>query len=280
MACTTDTDSIALTVTGGNLSADLRVDPDPANAADVGVDGLFVAGANETSWFAADETWTYLAADDPTFTFTILGDKTAKYQAGMRVKLSQTSVKYFIMVAVAYDGGTGLTTVTIYGGTDYDLVSATITDPFYSTAKAPTGFPMNPEKWMVTLSDTSDRTQASPSGTTWYNLGSLSITLPIGAWDVRVHLCAEIVDAGGQIGQWSSLSTANNSESDTQFTTMIRVAGSPANVSGTGHVAKTLVLAAKTVYYLVTRSGGGGTSVNFVGSTGHPTSVRARCAYL
>ncbi len=280
MACVTDTESINLTVTGGNLSADLILDPDPANAASVSASGVFVSGANETSWFDAGETWTALGADAPNFTFTILGDKTTKYLPGMRAKLTQASVKYFIIVAVSYDGGTGLTTVTVYGGTDYTLTGAAITNPFYSVGKVPTGFPADPVKWTEVLTDTADRAQASPSGTTWYNLGTLSITLPIGAWQVRFHVAAETVDAGGTIGIFSTLSTANNSETDTEFTSCIKIGGTPASAGGTQFVTKALTLAAKTVYYLNARSTGGGTSLNFRGATLHPTVVRAVSAYL
>lgn len=39
-------------------------------------------------WIPAEETWTYASADDPTFTFTISGDKTGKYSVGMKIKLT------------------------------------------------------------------------------------------------------------------------------------------------------------------------------------------------
>jgi hypothetical protein len=96
----------------------------------------------ENGWIPAGETWTYNSADDPTYTFTISGDKTDKYSAGMRIKLTQTTAKYFIITKVAYSSPN--TTITVYGGTDYDLANAAITSPYYSTQKAPQGFPLNP----------------------------------------------------------------------------------------------------------------------------------------
>jgi len=84
------------------------------------VDGVDIS--EDDGWRAAGETWTYASADDPTFTFTISGDKTSKYSPGMRIKLTQTTVKYFIITAVSYSAPN--TTVTVYGGTDYDLVNA------------------------------------------------------------------------------------------------------------------------------------------------------------
>ncbi|WP_442766606.1 hypothetical protein, partial [Mitsuokella multacida] len=110
------------------------------------------------AWIAG-ETWTYLGADAPTYTFTISGDKTSKYSPGMRIKLTQTTVKYFIIVAVSYSYPN--TTVTIYGGTDYTLENAAITDPYYSMVKAPAGFPLDPAKW--TVSATLSGVQSNPT---------------------------------------------------------------------------------------------------------------------
>jgi len=129
-------------------------------------------------WIQAGETWTYSGADDPTFTFTIPGDKTTKYYAGMKIKLTQTTVEYFIITKVAYSDPN--TTVTVYGGTDYDLANAGITDPYYSMMKAPAGFPLDLNKWTVQLIDATMKDQQNPTVQTWYNVGSLSLTIPIG----------------------------------------------------------------------------------------------------
>src|SRR6185503_19345707 len=93
-------------------------------------------------WIPAAETWTYASADSPTFTFTITGDKTGKYSAGMRIKLTQTTAKYFLITAVSYSAPN--TTVTVYGGTDYTLANAAITLPFYAIVQSPFGFPRSP----------------------------------------------------------------------------------------------------------------------------------------
>ncbi len=61
----------------------------------------------QSGWFPANETWTYASAS----TFTIAGDKTGKYQPGDRIKLTQTTVKFFVILKVAF--ATGTTTVTI-----------------------------------------------------------------------------------------------------------------------------------------------------------------------
>jgi hypothetical protein len=140
-------------------------------------------------WIPAAETWTYASADDPTFTFTITGNYTARYSVGMKLKLTQTTVKYFIITAISYSAPD--TTVTVYGGTDYDLADAAITLPYYSMVKAPFGFPMSPLKWCETVSDSTDRYKTNPvqstvygGATAWTSGDNITVTAPIGAWDV------------------------------------------------------------------------------------------------
>lgn len=86
-------------------------------------------------WQDPGETWTYASAT----TFTISGDKTTKYQKGDRIKLTQTTVKYFVVVNVVYSSPN--TTITVTGGTDYTLANAAITANYYSKDASPVGFP-------------------------------------------------------------------------------------------------------------------------------------------
>jgi hypothetical protein len=138
-------------------------------------------GGSSDGWTAGTGTWSYSSADAPTFVISVNNDQTGIIGVGQRIKLTQTTAKYFIVTAVgAYSGGATL--ITVYGGTDYTLANAAISTPFWSNVKAPFGFPMSPAKWTVTVTDTSDRTQASPTINVWYNLGSVSISAPIGIW--------------------------------------------------------------------------------------------------
>lgn len=83
-------------------------------------------------WVAANETWTYASAT----TFTTASSALAGVlQVGDRIKLTQTTVKYFYVIGISG------TTITITGGTDYTLANAAITLPFYSHEVSPTGFP-------------------------------------------------------------------------------------------------------------------------------------------
>ena len=207
----------------------------------------------QDGWYPAGETYTFGAADSPSFTVTITGDLTTKYSAGMRVKLTHSATtKYFIITKVAYSAPD--TTLTLYGGTDYTLSAGAITSPFFSTHKAPLGFPLDPTKWTVETTDVTSRSQASPVSGTWYNLGTVNIVLPIGAWDTYYQTVGgPSRAAAGDKSQYVTLSTANNSESDTDFTSHGR------NDGGTFfyqefYRRKTVVVSAKTTYYLNTKT--------------------------
>lgn len=85
----------------------------------------------ETGWTAGVGTWTYASAT----TITIAAGGASIYAVGDRIKLTQTTVKYFYIVTVAD------TLLTITGGTSYTLTNAAITSPYFSHAASPVGFP-------------------------------------------------------------------------------------------------------------------------------------------
>jgi len=93
-----------------------------------------IQGSGLTGWSFAGETWTYVSAT----TFTVSGDQTAKYTKGTKLKLTQTTAKYFYVVASVYVLNT---TVSVTGGSDYTLANAAITSPFFSYADVAQGFP-------------------------------------------------------------------------------------------------------------------------------------------
>lgn len=206
-----------------------------------------------SGWIPAGVTWTYASADDPSFTFTVASNVTGTYTNGTRIKLIQTTDKYFIVTKTSFSAPN--TTVTIYGGTDYDLANAAITTPLYSPVKAPQGFPLDPNKWAVDVSDTTLRTQSSPVNGTWYNLGSLSINIPIGIWVVDYQLAIELNRAaGGTCDQYTTLSKANNSEDDVEFTSL-SFTNSLIRMIEMHQRNKVLDLSVKDTYYLNSKTG-------------------------
>jgi hypothetical protein len=143
-----------------------------------------------TGWQDAGDTWTYATWDtaSKSGTFTVTGDVTVKYHPGTRVRLTQTTVKYFIVTASTFASGT--TTVTVYGGVDFTLANAAITAPSFSYEKTPQGLNVSPKKWLNTVADTTLRLKGSPSSTGWYQLAASGVFTPdlvLGPGDWRIN---------------------------------------------------------------------------------------------
>ena len=242
------------------------------------VDSLIKPSAIETGWIDSGETWTYASADDPTYTFTVAADVTTKYSVGMKLKLTQGTVKYFIITAIsAFTGGN--TTITVYGGTDYDLADSAISANAYSMMRTPVGFPMSPNKWTVSLIN-NNNPEGAIAQNVWTNLGSVSISIPIGVWDVTFTVSSMYSYLNGTGTSFkATLSTANNSESDPSFIIGFGGDGATATlnaVNGTGTRRKILEITSKTTYYVNFTQTKAGT--NYVGCS--QRYVLATCAYL
>ena len=230
-------------------------------------------------WTPTTETLTYSSADAPTYVCTTSSDLTGSISVGMKIKLTHSATtKYFIVTAITSG------TITLYGGTDYTLAGTAITSVSYSSMKAPFGFPIDPLKWSTEAVDTSNRSQASPVQNTWYNLGTVLLNVPIGAWKLSysVGLQGNVAAAVAAGPFHVTLSTANNSESDVDFTSANYVASASGATNILSQVSKEkfVTVASKTPYYLNTRTTSASQqNINNRGDLGK-TIVRAVCAYL
>lgn len=229
------------------------------------------------SW--AGSTLAYVSADAPTFVFSINADVTAVIEPGMRIRLTQTTDKFFIVTAVGAFAA-GVTPITVYGGTDYTLANAAISAGAFSMSKKPFGFNVNPAKWTVELNDVSTRTVSSPTASVWLNPSALSLSIPIGLWRVS-HAESGFINVGaaGAFALFATLSTANNTQSDPDFTSYAAVYSSSTLVSVPHGREKVILLAAKTSYFLNIQTTNSATSIGWNGTV-EPTIVRAVCAYL
>lgn len=115
-----------------------------------------LSGDGLDGWIYDTDTWTYVSATS----FKVTGkDVRYKFPKGTKIKLVQNSTtKYFYVVATAYSTDT---TVTITGGSDYTLASATISGQAYSYAAAPQDFP----QWFKFTPTTYTGWSALPTGT-------------------------------------------------------------------------------------------------------------------
>ena len=161
----------------------------------------------ESGWLAILATLTYASADSPTFVVNTSTDLTSKISVGMKLKLTQSTVKYFIVTAITS------TTITLYGGTDYTLTSATITDVYFSSAKAPFGFPLNLYKPTQVLIVTRDLTISGSQTITGLNQGKKPYCVEItitnagaksfsqGMWhdNGNIQYCRKLYTDGGTV---------------------------------------------------------------------------------
>ena len=249
------------------------------------------AGANSTlkvstvGWLDAEETWTPSETiETGSFLFHITGDKTGKYSAGMKVKFTQTTVRYFIITKVDYVGPH--TEVLMYGGTNYNMAYPdAISANYYSSQKAPFGFPLEPDKWTVQASLTADAEQLSPSGTVWYNLGSFFLRVPIGSWNLSYQAVGRITKpASVNLHYRATLSKVNNASDDNELTTTSFMEVTTYAVTMYAFLArhKYVTCTTGTTYYLLAlTTTPSATSIRFRGGASYGDSIiRAVCAYL
>lgn len=180
-------------------------------------------------WIAAAETFTYATNASSVNTNTVYygtitapGDLTTKYTNGTKLKFTNSTVKYGVIVKSAYAAGT--TTFTVYLGTDYQLTAVAITNVYYAIPMtSPMGFPRQRSKWDVYTQDLTERSKSSPSANTWYNdptgSNTLIVEIPVGLWNVQFNCYVLAAKAAStDVNCYVTLSTANNSESDTDMT--------------------------------------------------------------
>lgn len=231
-------------------------------------------------------TPTRASADDPTYVLTFAGvDLTTTIYPGMRIKWTQNStVRYAIVTKMAFSTDT---TMTVYGGTDYDVDDTgtyAISAFNYSTQKAPAGFPLSPIKWTYSTNSGSMSGRQEPAtGGTWYNLGAFSFSLPIGVWNMRYisQVTFQNNSADGVTG-YITISTANNTQSNSEST----VYSSDNGKSAAGHAFSyerkekndfIISLTSKTTHYLNFSSP---TTITAIDVGGYVTYIYAVCAYL
>lgn len=223
-------------------------------------------------------TFTFVSWDSTTYTGVISSnlDMTPYLNVGMKVKFTQNStIKYAFITAITS------TQLTLFLGTDYSLNNNAISNSYYSMLKAPYGFPLDKSKWTVTFTDTTQRAQTSPVAGTWYNLGSLSTNLPIGAWDVSHKIWAYFArETTGYSSLFTCISTTNNGASNTKYVTSC--AGYGTGIASFGfssirHV--TITVTSKTTFYFNCMTFDSATKIAF-NNNESALLFEAVCAYL
>lgn len=89
-----------------------------------------IANLNQ-GWTLMSESHTYASSS----TITVATGAASRYQLGDKVKLTNSTVKYFYITTIAD------TLLTVNGGSDYSLSNTTISSVYISRASRPFGFP-------------------------------------------------------------------------------------------------------------------------------------------
>lgn len=152
------------------------------------LDGLAPLDPQITGWNPLGEDLVYVSVDDPTGVVKVEGkDITDKLSVGMRLRFTNGgNVINAIITAITFSVDTTITFLHEIDPADsqalYLLTNSAITLPYFSSQKAPFGFPMSPAKWRVYV-NTGGGSQANPVTGTYYNIGT-SISVPIGDWEL------------------------------------------------------------------------------------------------
>ena len=205
-------------------------------------------------------------------------DLSDKIKKGTKLKIVQGGTeKYFIAVGVYVDAKG--TSIALYGGTDYELTGDPISSVYFSNAKSPIGFPLDPDKWSIKVKNTTAKVQSSPVANTWYNVGSIKIYIPVGIWCVD-YQCEHFAQSSGlaEMLLKTTLSQSPNAETDKEMTH--RTSSYGLTVIDSCYKRKVITVSSTTTYYLNLC-----TSTSGVGSIGRngaevPTVLKAVCAYL
>lgn len=227
-------------------------------------------------WIQAVNTWTFASAS----TITVAGvDVTGLIQAGDRIKITQTTNKYFLVTKVAFSTDS---TITVYGGTDYTVANAAITNPFYSRDRSPFGFPMSPTKWMITTTSTTDRTTSSTSYATLTD----SITIPIGSWRLEFRAALEILNDAIANTRRAFVTLSSDASTETNTETTIQATYKSASAAATSaggavqHITTYVDLAASTTFLMMGKISAATATCQVLGGTNAITVIRAVSAYL
>jgi hypothetical protein len=242
-------------------------------------------------WKADVNTWTAVSgsfdANFPNFVFTIAADASTYLYVGQKIKYTQTTVKYGVIVKVAYSSPN--TTVTVYGGgtkasPSYEMTSAAITYPYYATNSRPLDFPMGEETWSTVYISTQDCYKYAPDGASWYGGASAwtsgSAITPyfgIGLWNVKYDVT---MYKRAWAGNWKvTLSSSNNAESISKLTAAYFMDVGNSQLIQTGRSADIILTTSTQHWLLGIITVNGCDYVRFRGDV-NPTVITAKCLYV
>jgi len=209
-----------------------------------------------TGWVPDTHTWTYASAAAPTYTITTPdASATLLTLIGPGDKFlctNQSASQYFIVTAISNNGT--LTTLTLYGGTNYTLTNTAITNPFYGHGRpfvpsGTTGFDVEAAWRVAAVNNTLVTVKSGPTVGTWYDSG-LSLVVPMGSWRISFQANAELTTASGSANVICALSTSASSISDQNLAAFIYAGPTTVFANGLSRWSP-VTLAAPATYHLI-----------------------------
>lgn len=270
----------------------LLVGPDFTVGEDLTIDGTLVvvgsggSGGGAEVWNKDKNPWAFHSIDDPTGVCAVASDATLYLSVGMRIKLENGgNVIYGIITKIEYSDPVTMVTFLheINPGSNQAqnlLQNSPIESAYFSSMRFPFGFSADFRRWALELVDSTQYPQASPVPLTYYNIGSLSLSIPIGLWDVRFG--GYVVINGSTQNRHTfhaTLSAQNNAPTHEELTSRADLTMLANNQIGFPFEKNhSVFLDAKTTFYVLVMSRTSGASNIFLGQ--QPTIVRAVCSYF
>lgn len=238
-----------------------------------------LVGNVDLGWVATGESWTFSSWSSATRIgiVTVPSDATTKYTPGMRVRFSQTTggTKYAVITNVT------ATTLALFFPTGTTFVNETVTSPVYSSIKVPFGFNADHSIWKLSLTVSG---QASVGAGGYVNPSGAGLTVPIGAWKMKLA-AVQAQDNSGSDGQYTvaGLSTATNSFSHSRLKAgmYVRSASTSGSEMST-YMEYDVVLTSQTTFYAIITTAQVATSavIGIISGQNGESYIEALCSYI
>ena len=234
-------------------------------------------GVPEATWTATGESWVYASWTSGTRigTITVPTDATTKYQAGMRIKISQSTggTKYGIITKVE------ATLLTVFFPSGTTLNNETISTPYYSSLKVPLGFNPDPTLWRLSVTDSTNRTITD---TTTYTTMVVNLPVGIGAWILNYSLTIRVTNSSASAKRgFITLSSDGSTETDTDLTSNLYVPATSGFIhSSTISAYKEVVFTSPKTLLFMGKNSAASSATQMDNSTTLPVILYATCAYL
>lgn len=251
-----------------------------------------------TGWNPLGQVLTYVSVDDPTGVVKVVGvNVTDKLSVGMRLMFTNGgNVIKAIITAISFSSDTTITFLHEIDPTDSQALAlmgdSAITLPYYSSQKAPYGFPLSPAKWSIKYDIPTSGSGNFKDGSAIGQLGSLQTEIPVGAWLLKFKLTPYLTTTSSSYRFTAMSCNIGISTSTGSFSSEYLKASANIKfneITGTVRpIYSVLVfseeeieLATKTMYYVIGQAYGDTDAyVRLFGNLGSVGWIKAICRYL